>query len=58
MLRVPSLFLATIAAAILAPTLGLAETPKRGGILSFAAVAETAAATTAMPRRPSRCCIR
>src|SRR6185295_4591101 len=43
MLRVPSLFLATIAAAILAPTLGLAETPKRGGILSFAAVAETAA---------------
>ena len=43
MLRVPSLFLATIAAVILAPTLGLAETPKRGGTLSFAAVAETAA---------------
>src|SRR5262245_4886617 len=43
MLRVPSLFLATIVVAILGPTLGLAETPKRGGILSFASVAETSA---------------
>ena len=41
MLRVASLFLVTIAAATLAPTLGLTETPKRGGTLSFAAVAET-----------------
>ena len=43
MLRVPSLFLATVAAVTLAPALGLAETPKRGGTLNFAAVAETAA---------------
>ena len=42
MLRIPSLFVATIAAATLAPTLGVAEKPKRGGMLSFAAVAETA----------------
>jgi peptide/nickel transport system substrate-binding protein len=41
MLRVASLFLATFAAATLAPTLGLTETPKRGGTLIFAAVAET-----------------
>src|SRR6267154_2038163 len=41
MLRVPSLAVATLAALIAAPTSGVAESPKRGGTLSFAVVAET-----------------
>src|SRR5262245_13732652 len=41
MLRVPSLLFALAAAAILALAPAAAETPKRGGILNFAVVAET-----------------
>ena len=41
MLRNLSLAASTIAALIIATTAATAETPKRGGILNFAVVAET-----------------
>ncbi len=41
MLRVPAPLLAAVVAMIWAPGAGAAETPKRGGILNFAVVAET-----------------
>src|SRR5262245_12580088 len=41
MLRALSLLAATVAAMAVAPSGGEAQTPKRGGILNFAVVAET-----------------